>query len=145
MKNLLTATAVIEAGAGLALLALPARPALVVSLAHACEFDHAAPRITASGSVTAARHTARRGFHECSQPRDIVSRSAWFVGDNGGATQTVALLPGSPAIDRAGNSGPTTDQRGVARQDGNFDGSIVPDIGAYEYVPRHVYLPLILR
>ena len=67
------------------------------------------------------------------------------VANNGGATQTMALLPGSPAIDHADNSGPTTDQRGVARQDGNFDGIVAPDIGAYEYVPRHVFLPLILR
>jgi hypothetical protein len=67
------------------------------------------------------------------------------LANNDGATQTMALLPGSPAIDHAGNSGPTTDQRGVARQDGNFDGIVAPDIGAYEYVPRHVYLPLILR
>lgn len=67
------------------------------------------------------------------------------LANNGGATQTMALLPGSPAIDHAGNSGPAADQRGVARQDGNFDGSIVPDSGAYEYVPRQVYLPLILR
>jgi hypothetical protein len=57
----------------------------------------------------------------------------------------MALLPGSPAIDHAGNSGPATDQRGIARQDGNFDGVIAPDIGAYEYVPQHTYLPLILR
>ena len=48
------------------------------------------------------------------------------LGDNGGPTQTVALLPGSPAID-AGDPAlaPATDQRGFAR------GS-APDVGAYE-------------
>ncbi|MCH8910552.1 MAG: PKD domain-containing protein [Chloroflexi bacterium] len=48
--------------------------------------------------------------------------------DNGGPTETHALLPGSPAID-AGEDGsaPLTDQRGVARPVGSAS-----DIGAYE-------------
>ena len=47
---------------------------------------------------------------------------------NGGPTLTMALLPGSPAIN-AGTSadGVTTDQRGVVRDP-------YPDIGAFEYV-----------
>lgn len=48
--------------------------------------------------------------------------------DNGGVTYTHALLPGSPAID-AGNTLLTTDQRGIARPQGNND-----DIGAFEVV-----------
>lgn len=54
--------------------------------------------------------------------------------DNGGLTPTVALLPGSNAID-AGDpaSCPLVDQRGVGRpQDGNGDGQAVCDIGAFE-------------
>jgi predicted outer membrane repeat protein len=52
-----------------------------------------------------------------------------LLADNGGPTQTHALLPGSPAID-AGNDGtaPPTDQRGFLR----FGPS---DIGAYEIQP----------
>ncbi len=49
------------------------------------------------------------------------------LGNYGGPTQTMALLPGSPAID-AGMTGagiPTTDQRGTARDS-------LPDIGAFE-------------
>ena len=49
------------------------------------------------------------------------------LGDYGGPTQTMPLLPGSPAID-AGSSGagiPDTDQRGVGRVGG-------VDIGAFE-------------
>jgi CSLREA domain-containing protein len=50
--------------------------------------------------------------------------------NNGGPTQTIALLPGSPAIDHGDNGrAPTTDQRGVTRPQPS--GGIV-DIGAYE-------------
>ena len=51
------------------------------------------------------------------------------LADNGGPTLTMALLPGSPAID-AGNSAlaPTADQRGFPRPAG-----AAADIGAYEY------------
>ena len=49
--------------------------------------------------------------------------------NNGGPTLTMALLPGSPAID-AGNTSlaPATDQRGFPRPAG-----LAADIGAYEY------------
>jgi predicted outer membrane repeat protein len=48
------------------------------------------------------------------------------LGDYGGPTQTVALLPGSPAIDQGNDAyGGTTDQRQVARVG-------APDIGAFE-------------
>jgi hypothetical protein len=51
------------------------------------------------------------------------------LADNGGPTLTMALLPGSPAID-AGNPSlaPATDQRGFPRPAGT-----APDIGAFEY------------
>jgi hypothetical protein len=51
------------------------------------------------------------------------------LSDNGGPTLTMALLPGSPAID-AGNTSlaPTTDQRGFPRLAG-----AAADIGAFEY------------
>jgi hypothetical protein len=60
------------------------------------------------------------------------------LADNGGATWTHALLPGSPAID-AGDPAfvppPQFDQRGVARiVDGNADGSSIVDIGSFEFV-----------
>ncbi len=58
------------------------------------------------------------------------------LADNGGPTLTMALLPGSPAIDAADPAGaPVTDQRGIARPVGP-----APDIGAYEYG-----LPPVLR
>ncbi len=56
------------------------------------------------------------------------------LADNGGATRTHALLPGSPALDVANPSTcPTTDQRNTARPlDGNNDGVLTCDIGAFE-------------
>lgn len=69
--------------------------------------------------------------------------------DNGGATETHALLAGSPAIDHIpnGTNGCGTDpldedQRGVARPQG--EGAC--DIGAFELVPSYrIFLPLVLR
>jgi hypothetical protein len=50
------------------------------------------------------------------------------------------LLPGSPATDHGTNAGVTTDLDGFPRPMGEGY-----DMGAYESLPRHLYLPLILR
>ncbi|MDH4183185.1 MAG: CSLREA domain-containing protein [Nitrospinota bacterium] len=67
------------------------------------------------------------------------------LANNGGATQTHALLPGSPAID-TGNCSFINDQRGVSRpRDGNADKLARCDIGAFEYstgTNPHAYLNL---
>jgi hypothetical protein len=57
--------------------------------------------------------------------------------DNGGPTQTHALLPGSPAIDQGASSGSSTDQRGFPRPlddlaIANVMGGDGADIGAFE-------------
>jgi hypothetical protein len=73
---------------------------------------------------------------------DHLLRAFPFLGplqDNGGPTLTMALLPGSPAIDQGKSFGMTRDQRGARRPfyfgpfniPGGGDGS---DIGAYELV-----------
>ncbi|HEX5848665.1 MAG TPA: choice-of-anchor Q domain-containing protein [Rubrobacter sp.] len=54
--------------------------------------------------------------------------------NNGGPTQTIALMPGSKAVDAAVDANcPSTDQRGVSRpEDGDSDGTPRCDIGAFE-------------
>jgi Bacterial Ig-like domain len=53
--------------------------------------------------------------------------------NNGGPTNTHALLPGSPAVDAANATAcPQRDQRGTLRKDGDKNGSVVCDIGSFE-------------
>jgi CSLREA domain-containing protein len=84
-----------------------------------------------SGSVTSSGHNIEN-LNTCglAGPGDQPSTDPKIgaLQNNGGPTETYALLPGSPAIDAATSSGaPATDQRGVARpQSAGFD------IGAYE-------------
>ncbi len=59
------------------------------------------------------------------------------LANNGGPTQTIALLAGSPAIDAAANSisgvtVPTIDQRGAVRGPAGLNAGPRADIGAYE-------------
>ena len=59
------------------------------------------------------------------------------LADNGGATQTHALLSGSPAIDKGESFGSTVDQRGLTRpvdnpSIANATGGNGADIGAFE-------------
>jgi predicted outer membrane repeat protein len=64
---------------------------------------------------------------------------------SGDESGTIPLLIGSPAIDGALVGDPvTTDQLGVVRVDGNGDGIIKSDVGAYE-VKVHFFMPLIIK
>ena len=56
--------------------------------------------------------------------------------DNGGPTETHALMSGSPAIDACTGCTVETDQRGYKRPvDGDYDGIPYCDVGAYEKSP----------
>ena len=83
------------------------------------------------------------GVTVTAQPGDQVGTSASPIdpklgplADNGGPTQTMALLPGSPAIDQGKTFGVVTDQRGLPRtvdlQLANAAGGDATDIGAFE-------------
>lgn len=87
------------------------------------------------GSGTTA-NIASNGHNVVQDNSCVPTASDLIIGDakigalasNGGATQTHALLAGSPAIDAADDAtSPATDQRGVARPQGTH-----ADIGAYE-------------
>lgn len=119
--------------------------------------------IKATNSVIAA--TAEGGTALCSKPLDATASTHDFatdascgndalvggmpvaatalalapLGDNGGPTQTHALLPGSAAIDSGDDDAcaaapvASLDQRGHLRpQDGDGDGSAACDVGAFE-------------
>ena len=75
----------------------------------------------------------------CGTPPVSSDPGTLVLGSNGGSTQTMALLAGSPAID-AGLTCSPTDQRGLVRPvDGDGVGGAVCDIGAFEYHPSHVF------
>ncbi len=84
-----------------------------------------------SGPVTSNDHNligTTAGATITPQANDIIGQNPLLgpLASNGGPTQTMALLPGSPAIN-AGDTALTTDQRGITRPSVSVD-----DIGAFE-------------
>jgi hypothetical protein len=73
---------------------------------------------TKAGTTTINQTTATIGMED--EPDDNFG--------SGGSPYTIALLPGSDAIDAGSVTYPATDQRGIARDDGQGD------IGAHEFV-----------
>jgi hypothetical protein len=98
------------------------------------------------GIITSSNHNLIQDTADCTinnSNNDITGQDPLLdiLADNGGQTLTHALLSGSPAIDAGNPSGCldsagaplTRDQRGVTRPlDGNDDGSVICDMGAYE-------------
>ncbi len=67
--------------------------------------------------------------NECGSGIQFVDPKLGALANNGGTTQTMALLTGSPAINTGNNATcPTTDQRGITRPQGG-----ICDIGAFEF------------
>lgn len=95
-----------------------------------------------ASSVTAT-NTLIEGSYACTGGSTFTGSSSNILGQDpklgtlahyGGPTETLALLPGSPAIDK-GNNGTceATDQRGQSRPyDGDKNGSAICDMGAFE-------------
>jgi CSLREA domain-containing protein len=102
------------------------------------------PSVTEGGTIVAAGTPENcigpvSGFHDLSFPDTSCPHDLGGdpklgpLSNYGGPTQTVALQPGSAAIDALTSTGagcPATDQRGVARPQGG-----ACDIGAYEFAP----------
>lgn len=65
--------------------------------------------------------------------------------DHGGPTLTHAFSADSPAVDAADPASLLTDQRGLSPRDGNIDGIVRRDIGAFELQTFGVFLPAILN
>lgn len=86
----------------------------------------------AAGSTFTGGHNLQFGDSTCTGAT-VADPLLAPLADNNGTTQTMALGAGSPAIDDADETlAPPIDQRGVARTDGNHDGNVVADIGAFE-------------
>jgi predicted outer membrane repeat protein len=82
------------------------------------------------GNATVAPNNA---FNNTGDLASVANPGLNPLASNGGPTQTHALLPGSPAVDAGSNADCSlTDQRGELRNDGDANGSIVCDIGAFE-------------
>ncbi|CAN5262307.1 hypothetical protein BH10ACI1_BH10ACI1_23780 [soil metagenome] len=83
--------------------------------------------VTSQGNNLIGNTTGGSGF-VASDLLNVANPQLGGFANNGGATYTVSLLTGSPAINAGNNTGaPATDQRGVARPQG-----AAVDIGAYE-------------
>lgn len=102
--------------------------------------------LTSLGNNLSSDNTCNLGLNQPSDQNNTGDPLLGPLQNNGGHTETHALLPGSPAIDHGGNTGcPNIDQRGFLRPaDGDENGSVVCDIGAFEVVPL-TFLPLIRR
>jgi hypothetical protein len=105
-----------------------------------------------SGAVISDGYNLDDGF-SCgfSQTGDLSGTNPQLgdLADNGGATQTIALLSGSPALDAGGESNcPATDQRGAVRPQASAGGgALLCDIGAFEegvYFTR-LLLPAVVK
>jgi hypothetical protein len=95
--------------------------------------------VTVINAIAAGNHAATNPDIQGSftQTKSLTNMSAaaaglGVLGNYGGPTQTIPLLPGSPAIDAAGSSTDMFDQRGVPRPFGP-----APDIGAFEFIPTN--------
>jgi hypothetical protein len=85
-----------------------------------------------SGTTFSGGHNLQFGDSTCTGVT-VANPLLGSLADNNSTPQTMALGAGSPAIDAADPGfAPPTDQRGFARTDGDFNGKVLPDIGAFE-------------
>ncbi len=104
-----------------------------------CSFDLATPRtaVTIIGFVLSDGSCGPRGFGAYTRTGGS-DATLGNLADNGGPTQTMALLPGSLAVNAATGDCPAADQRGITRPQ-----SAACDAGAYELqiTPSSLIIP----
>ena len=95
--------------------------------------DNANTDCQGAGLNSLGNNLDRNNTCNLTEPTDLVGVDPLLspLQDNGGPTETHALLAGSPAIDAGDDlAAPGTDQRGLTRPQGDAS-----DIGAYEFQP----------
>jgi hypothetical protein len=117
-------------------------PGGTVAMTNTVLFDNHAAALASdcAGTLTSFGHNALGSPAGCvvaGSTAGNVAGTSLALGplrNNGGATWTHALLPGSPLLDAgAANACPATDQRSAPRPtDGDRDGTSACDVGAYE-------------
>jgi hypothetical protein len=91
-----------------------------------CNFTGVNPYVSKGGNIESPSSTC--GLTDPTDQISVVDPLLGPLTDNGGPTKTHALLPGSPAINKAVKSNcPVTDQRSALRDDA------VCDVGAFEF------------
>lgn len=113
--------------------------------------------MTASGTNNVCVNGMDTGDHNiatdsaCGTGAIVANPLLQALADNGGLTLTHALSIGSPAIDAGDDTSCTVrDQRGVIRHyDGDGNGSLICDIGAYEYntglTLLNIFMPMTMK